>query len=257
MEERKQKEIEYYNKKAVALKEENLEEGDFEKFNPFVISSYDFLKTFLKDKCRDKKILDYGCGHGIHSKWLKEAGGNVVGIDLSDKSLEIAKEKVKGVDFIQMDCENLDFPDNHFDIVFDGGTFSSLSINKAFAEISRVLKKDGFLVGIETLGHNPVLNLKRKINKLVGKRTGWAESHIFKMKDIKMAEEYFGKKETYFFHLFSWIAFPFLDLRIGRFVLKLLERADKFFTVIFPFLKRYSFKIVFVFSEPKKDEKIV
>ncbi|PIU24464.1 hypothetical protein COT12_00910, partial [Candidatus Berkelbacteria bacterium CG08_land_8_20_14_0_20_39_8] len=79
-----------------------------------------------------------------------------------------------------MDCEKMEFPDNLFDIIFDGGTFSSIDLVKAYPELSRVLKPDGFLIGIETFGHNPFTNLKRKINKLIGKRTEWATAHIFR-----------------------------------------------------------------------------
>jgi len=115
------------------------------------------------------------------------------------------------------------------------------------------LKPEGFLIGIETLGHNPLTNLKRNFNKERGKRTKWATSHIFKIKDLRLAEEYFDKIETHFFHLVSWIAFPFLNLTGGKILLNLLEKIDYFLIFLFPFLKRYSFKIVFIFSEPRSE----
>jgi len=257
MEKRKQKEIEYFDKEAeewLKNKSKKEEKDGFEEPAFFILESFIFLYKFLKNKCRGKKILDYGCGNGIHSVWLAECGGEVVGIDLSRKSLQIAEKrtKIKKVNdrakFLVMDCENLKFPDNYFDIVFDGGTFSSLDIDKVFPEIRRVLKSEGFLISIETLGHNPFTNFKRKINKLTRKRTEWAAEHIFKIDDLKEEEKYFKKTKAHFFHLVSWIAFPFLDLPGGRILLKLLEKIDYFLIIIFPFLKRYSFKIVFILS---------
>src|SRR4030042_2038031 len=121
----------------------------------------------------------------------------VTGIDLSESQLKIAKERAKRenidrqTEYLVMDCEKMDFPENSFDIIFDGGTFSSLDLNKALPELARILKPEGFLVGIETFGHNPFTNLKRKINKLTGKRTGWAVEHIFKTKGLKTAAKYF------------------------------------------------------------------
>lgn len=261
MEKRKQKEIEYYDKKTKEQLRNFQKENqtlDFEGFSPFILGSYKFLQELSKNKCENKKILDYGCGNGIHSVWLAEYGAEVVGIDLSKYSLQIAKERAKkeGIDnkaeFLMMDCENLDFPDDSFDIIFDGGTLSSLDFKKALPEISRVLRPGGFLIGIETLGHNPLTNLKRKINKITGKRTEWAAAHIFQTQDLRQAEKYFNRIETHFFHFVSWIVFPFLNLPGGKILLKLLEKIDHFLIFLFPFLKKYSFKIVFILSEPRK-----
>lgn len=259
MEERKQTEIKYYDKKAEEwlLAPQKEHGGDFEGFNPFLLSSYQFLKDFLKDKCRGKKILDYGCGNGVHSFWLADYGAEVIAIDLSEKSLEIAGQRAKKekngnkVKFLAMDCEKLAFPDNSFDIIFDGGTFSSLDINKAYPELARVLKPSGFLIGIETFGHNPITNLKRKVNEVLGKRTGWAAGHIFKMNNFEDAKKYFNETQINFFHLASWAAFPFLKGDFSKKFLKLMEKGDSFL-LRGKFLKKYSFKVVFILSKPKK-----
>jgi len=260
MEIRKQKEIEHYNKKARKLLENKKEQEmkDFEDFDPFILESYNFLRKFLINKCEGRKVLDYGCGNGIHSIWLAKRGAKVIGIDLSEDLLEVARRKAKeekirdNINFLLMDCENMEFNDNSFDIIFDGGTFSSLDFKKILPDLARVLNPKGFLIGIETLGHNPLTNLKRKINKITGKRTEWAVSHILRMENLKQAEKYFGKIEIHFFHLTSWLAFPFLRLSGGKVLLNLLEKLDSCLLKMFPFLNKYSFKIVFIFSRPKK-----
>ena len=260
MEPRKKKEIEYYDKQAEKLLQEKSEkcETDFEGFNPRILESFNFCYQFLKDNCKNKKVLDYGCGNGIHSVFLAKIGAEkVVGIDLSEKSLEIARKRVanKGlarkVDFLKMDCENMDFPDNSFDIIFNGGTFSSIDLKKAYPELARVLKPDGLLLGVETFGHNPFTNLKRKINKRTGKRTSWAAEHIFNIKDLEAAKNYFNKIEVKYFHLVSWAVFPFLNLPGGKILLKIGEIKDRLFLKI-PFLRKYAFKVVFIFSLPIK-----
>lgn len=264
MEERKEKEIEYYNKKVEEiLNQEGLKDRDFEGFNPNLLSSFNYCYKILGEHCKNKKVLDYGCGNGIHSIFpIKMGAEKVVGIDLSESSLKIARARAEreGVgekaEFLVMDCEKMEFLDDSFDIIFDGGTFSSLDLKLAYPELARVLKPYGLLIGIETFGHNPFTNLKRKINKLTGKRTGWAAEHILKMEDLKKAEQYFNKIETHFFHLISWIAFPFLNLPGAKFLLKLFEKLDKLLFSI-PFLRKYAFKVVFVFSEPKNDKKII
>lgn len=113
------------------------------------------------------------------------------------------------------------------------------------------MRPDGTLIGIETFGHNPFTNLKRTINQLLGQRTDWAVNHILKTEDFKLFKDYFNKTEIYFFHIISWLTFPFLNLPGGRILLRLLEKLDSFL-LIFPFLRKYAFKVVFILSSPKK-----
>ncbi|MFA5386567.1 MAG: class I SAM-dependent methyltransferase [Candidatus Paceibacterota bacterium] len=258
MEQRKQKEIEYYNRQAQRVLEiREVDKVDFEGFYPLVLSSYSFLYRLIEKFCRKGEVLDYGCGNGIHSVFIAKQGAEVIGIDLSEKSLEIATKRIKKeemedkIEFLKMDCEKLDFPNNFFDVIFDGGTFSSLDLSKAYPELLRILKPRGHLIGIETFGHNPFTNLKRKINKSIGKRTSWAAEHILKIDNLEEAKKYFNKIEVYYFHLISWLAFPFLNLAWGKALLKLLESIDRVLLKI-PFFEKYVFKVVFVFSEPKK-----
>ncbi len=261
MEDRKRKEIEYYNKQAEEwLKEKFAQDWktDFEGFSSNLLSSFQFCYKILGENCRNKKVLDYGCGNGIHSVFLAKIGAEkVTGIDLSESQLKIARERAKreGIEktteYLVMDCEKMGFSNNSFDIIFDGGTFSSLDFKKAIPELARVLKPEGFLLGIETFGHNPFTNLKRKLNRASGKRTEWAASHIFQIKDFELVKNYFNKIEIKYFHLISWAAFPFLNLSGGKILLNFLEIIDRGLLKI-PFLRKYAFKVVFVFSQPKK-----
>ncbi|MBI4101669.1 MAG: class I SAM-dependent methyltransferase, partial [Candidatus Nealsonbacteria bacterium] len=249
--ERKQKEIEYYNKRASF-------EGDFEGFRPQKLSSFRHLYKLLEEYSKGKAVLDYGCGNGVHSLApLRFGAQKVVGIDLSENQLVLAKKRAEAegmsdrVEFIAMDCEKLEFPDNSFDLILDGGTFSSLDLNKALAELRRVLKPNGLMVGIETFGHNPLTNFKRKLNKLTGRRTGWAEAHIFQEKDLVGAKNYFNEIRVKYFHVVSWLAFPFLNLPGSGLILKGLEALDGLIFSL-PLFKKYAFKVVFVFAGPKK-----
>ena len=262
MELRKEEEISLYNELARKWQDEHLEKKDWlidiEDYDVFIFSSYRFCRDWFEKNIKSgMKFLDYGCSHGMHSVLPASLGAEVYGIDLSEESLKIAKrraqeEKVSDkIKFLKMDCEKLEFPDNYFDLIFDGGAFSSIDINKAYAELSRVLKPDGKVIGIETFGHNPLMNLKRSINKKTGKRTQWAASHIMKMKDLESAKKYFDSIETKFFHLFSMLVFPLRRLPGLKTVFNLLDHFDSILLKI-PFLKKYAFKVVFIFSHPVK-----
>ncbi len=248
MEQRKKEEIAQFDnlarkkQKNVATDAEGLEHGIF--------SSYQFVERWMRAHIKKgDTLLDYGCGNGIHSILPAKLGVEVTGIDLSSESLKLAKKFAErervSIEFLQMDCEKLTFPDNSFDYIFDGGTFSSLDLQKAIPELARALKPNGTLVAIETLGHNPLSNLKRKINKLLGKRTNWAVDHIFKIQDLKLMEAHFKTVETHYFHLISLFAFPFLRFSWGRTLLKFLERIDVKLLRL-KFLQPFAFKIIVV-----------
>lgn len=256
-EERKKREIDFYDIQAKKLKERHASDAatDFEGFSPAELSSFKFCYRLVSERAGGAVLLDYGCGNGVHTGFLAGVAAKVVGIDLSEASLAIAKERIKKAglesktDFMAMDCEQLDFPGGSFDIIFDGGTFSSLDLDRALPELARVLKPGGSVIGIETFGHNPITNFKRSLKAKTGGRTAWAASHIFTMDDYAKAGRYFAKTEAYFFHLVSWAVFPLLNLPGGRNLLRAVEAVERPFLKA-PLFRRWAFKTVFVFSKP-------
>lgn len=262
MEKRKKQEIEHYNILARKWMHDtsraNTKEADVEALEHGVFASYQFCEEWMKKNVKQgDRVLDYGCGNGIHSFLPAKQGAHVVGIDLSRESLKIARHRAEekkmtdNTQFLIMDCEKLALRSRSFDVVFDGGTFSSLDLKKAIPEIARVLKSNGTLIAIETLGHNPLANLKRKINKIRKKRTGWALNHIFKMRDLALMHTYFTRVEARYFHLLSLFAFPFRSLPGGIWFLRTLEALDRILLKLLP-LGRFAFKIVIIASHPKK-----
>jgi len=258
---RKIEEKEHYDKLAKEWHEKHKSEKDWqtdiEDYEIDLMLSYQYFKNLIKRYIKPgMKILDYGCGHGMHAILPAKLGADVYGIDISEESLKIARERAshenvsEKIKFIQMDGEQITFEDNFFDIVFDAGTFSSVDVNKALPEIKRVLKPDGILIGIETFGHNPLANLKRWLNKKSGYRTEWAATHIFKNKDLGVTSQYFKVIETNFFHLFSMFIFPFRKLPGGKQIFKFIDRIDSAIFMKIPLIKKMAFKIVFVFQKP-------
>jgi SAM-dependent methyltransferase len=60
-------------------------------------------------------VLDVGCGTGRMTSFLKSAGYDVVGIDISRSMLDVAKSRVPGTDLIQATANALPFADKSFD----------------------------------------------------------------------------------------------------------------------------------------------
>lgn len=257
MESRIETEREHFNRQAREGKGDPNRASNPENINPALLIPHVFCKEILRKRYQNKKVLDYGCGLGEYSVFLAKMGCQVTGIDISDISIEVAKKRAirEGVDkqirFLVMNCEALEFDDDSFDIVFNAGSLSYLDLQKALSEIVRVLKTDGVFLGIDTLGHNPLLNLNRKIKRKRYLRSQWSVDHILRMSDLKMAKRYFGKAEFRFFNLTTLAVMPFSKLPGFHFVLSSLKTVD---TVLLrlPFLKNWAFKVVFIFSKPNK-----
>lgn len=101
------------------------------------------------------KILDVGTGNGSLALLLARMGHDVVGIDISEGMLSVARKKAKerGVnpDLRIGDAESLDFEDECFDAVVSRIVLWTLPHpDKAISEWGRVLKPGGKVYTFET-----------------------------------------------------------------------------------------------------------
>jgi ubiquinone/menaquinone biosynthesis C-methylase UbiE len=97
----------------------------------------------LIKKVEDKFAVDLGIGTGLFTKILREKGYKVIGIDISDEMLKIAKNR--GFEVIKHDLNNpLPFNDESFDFVFSMTSIEFLkNPENLVEEVYRILKKDG------------------------------------------------------------------------------------------------------------------
>ncbi|MBN2089561.1 class I SAM-dependent methyltransferase [candidate division KSB1 bacterium] len=97
---------------------------------------------------KDGKFLEIGCGMGTDALQMAKRGAQVTAIDLTEEGIRLAKDRFKlygyRADIATGDAENLQFPDEQFDVVYSFGVLhhtpqTELTIN----EVHRVLKKGG------------------------------------------------------------------------------------------------------------------
>lgn len=73
-----------------------------------------------------KRVLDLGCGYGWHCIYAAQNGAeSVLGIDISERMLAAAEEKNghESIEYRVCAMEDLEFPDNTFDIVLSSLAF--------------------------------------------------------------------------------------------------------------------------------------
>lgn len=104
--------------------------------------------SFALQYCNNMSVLDIACGSGYGSSILSEKAKKVIGVDISKKSIDYAKNRYKkdNLEFVEGDCAELNMPEGSFDVIVSFETIEHLSENQRelFLErIKRFLKSDG------------------------------------------------------------------------------------------------------------------
>lgn len=225
--------------------------------SPALRSPYLHVERWLADVAPGRVILDFGSGRGIHSITPAALGATVVGVDISPRSSGIAAMRAlrDGVadrcHFTVGDCERLPFADASFDLILSMGTFCSLRLEPALAELARVIRPDGKVVIADTLGHNPLLNLNRKLHYWRNRRTRWEVEHILKLSDLERIRSRFRHSEIEFFDATT----PYLatvcrgEGRLANGLIRLAQGVDRHL-FRFSLLRPLAFKFVCTLSGP-------
>jgi SAM-dependent methyltransferase len=166
---------------------------DFAEAENFITLLVNYL-----DLSKDKKIIDLACGKGRHSVFLNKMGYKVIGLDLSQKSIEHNKKFENST--LKFDVHDMreeifgELPTEKVDAVFN--LFTSFGYfeeenddRKVFKSISNILKENGVFV-------LDFLNSKWVENTLVEKE-----------KTVKNGIEFTIKKKIENQHIIKDIAF--------------------------------------------------
>lgn len=106
------------------------------------------LKKLSEIPCHT--VLDLGCGTGEMIKLILEQNKDksLYGLDLSEKMLEVAKQKLgNNTNLILGDSERLPFINSFFDVVYCNDSFHHYPApDKVLSEVRRVLKPSGTFI---------------------------------------------------------------------------------------------------------------
>lgn len=213
-------------------------------------------------------VLDLGCGRGEVSVQLALLGASVTGIDVSSESLARAGELAQkhGVaDRVSLgsgNAESLSFDDDRFDFAVCAGLMSFVDFDRTAAELSRVTQRDGTVVIMDTLGHNPIARIGRKRRLVQGETTHFQVANIMTCNHIDRLRAHFGSVDV---HTFDLLTLPMIMVEnaLGRIhprlrhilapVSAVFRALDRVILKWRP-LRRYAFRTVIVLKWPRVHE---
>jgi SAM-dependent methyltransferase len=241
-----------------------------QSWNAVTCPEHQWIRKQLGD-LRGLRLLDLGCGAGEAAVWFAKQGADVVASDLSPEFLTLV-ERVAALHGVkvqthQADADRLDFPDNHFDVVYAGNVLHHVDTQKTLDQIARILKPGGRLVSWDPLRHNPAINVYRRM--AMGVRT--EDEHPVHIKDVKTFSKWFTDvRHECFWFCTLWIFFRFFLIervhpskeRYWKKIIKEHQRLtpiynrwaklDRIVLGTLPFLKRYCWNVAICATKPAK-----
>lgn len=192
---------------------------------------YDRQDEIVRRHAEGAAVLEYGCADGtlaLEHLGVPQRAARFEGIDISDEAVAKAGERARRLGladaaFRVMNAEALDYADGSFDLVYGRGILHHLDLDRAFAEIARVLRPGGLAVFTEPMGHNPLLNLYRRLTPAL--RT--PDEHPLRMADLHAARRHFTGVEAQYFALATLAAVPFRNTRLLGPMERITTRLDR------------------------------
>ncbi len=95
-----------------------------------------------------KRILDFGCGAGDAARRFVEVGHQVMGVDLSEPGIRLARTRVPGARFELIDSETqVPLPDQSFDVCFCSEVLEHIfDVQGVIREVHRLLHAEGLFI---------------------------------------------------------------------------------------------------------------
>lgn len=119
--------------------------SDYAKFRDIYPQKF-YDKIINRELCiNGQNVLDIGTGTGVLPRNMYRYGAKWTGTDISEKQIEQAKILSEGmdIDYYAQSAENVDFPDNSFDVITACQCFWYFDHEQIMPELHRMLKTGG------------------------------------------------------------------------------------------------------------------
>jgi ubiquinone/menaquinone biosynthesis C-methylase UbiE len=115
--------------------------------------AYRDLPEIISEHIRGKKALDFGCGAGRSTRFLKKIGFDAIGVDIAEDMLKQARTKDSDGHYLRIEEGSFDqFRGQTFDLVLAAFTFDNVPTQEKkvtlFRGLKSVLKNEGRIVSV-------------------------------------------------------------------------------------------------------------
>jgi ubiquinone/menaquinone biosynthesis C-methylase UbiE len=185
------------------------------------------ISNTIKKYCKDKNVLDLGCGYGRYMGVINKHTKSVIGVDISKRWLNYAKQKYPNIKFVLADASKIPLEDELFDVIVTIGLFEFINRNIVMREIYRVLKQGSFCVISVPNKYSALRLVGKLLNKLFGREIQTDEpskEEMFKLfKDNKFELVEYKMDDG-----LIWLP-NFLDRLCGKKIYLFIEKIFKIF----------------------------
>ncbi len=97
---------------------------------------------------KGKKVLDLACGQGYFSSVIAKLGAEVLGVDMGEGLIKIAREKYKGIEFKVLDAQNFaNGVEGKFDVIVCVLAIQNIeNVKKVMESAKQTLKEKGRMI---------------------------------------------------------------------------------------------------------------
>jgi len=194
------------------------------------------LAKFLKENSKPqfpnhKQIQNF---YPEQNRGTKSQIQRLVGIDISEKLLEMARQRVPEAEILKADIDAMPFPDNSFDFVIMVDVFQYLlDFGRVLEEVRRVLKPDGkFIVTVPNknwLLFDSYIKRRKNIQPVedhfftFDEMAGLLKKHGFKIATYRGADCFRYYKPYHKYEMWLAMVLPFMHKRMKKIIFKAVK----------------------------------
>ena len=167
----------------------------------------------LPKDLRGTRILDAGCGTGVLSRMLDEKGAEVVGVDISEKLIEVAKNRSslnKNIEYFAGDMKEQSF--GNFDYIIAMDSLIHYSTEDVISSIADFSNRANNSVLFTVIPSTFALRTKLQLGKYFPKSErspevvpiGWGQLHQLEAHGIKASLSKIKRIKSFFYVSEAW-----------------------------------------------------